>query len=72
MEKKGYRENLELITAAYPGRGALSADEFASFCGVSRQTVMRWKDSGDLAVRQCGRGNKVIIPIQSAARYLAG
>lgn len=73
MEKKGYRENMELLSAAYPGRGALNTGEFATFCGVSTATVRRWADSGELAAVQ-GKGKRkmIVIPIQSAARFLAG
>ena len=72
MEKRGYRENLELISAAYPQRMALTIDEVARFCGVSRMTIMRWKDGGKLGVVQEGPHKKVLIPVQSVARYLAG
>ena len=72
MEKKGYRDNLELISAAFPGRGALTIDQTASFCGVSRMTVTRWKDSGKLTVVQEGPHKKVLIPVQSLARHMAG
>lgn len=72
MEKKGYRENLEKLEKAYPGRGMLTMNEVAAFCGVSRMTVVRWKDSGKLTVQQTGRGKKVLVPAQSLARFCAG
>lgn len=73
MEKSGYRENLELISLAFPGRGALNTEEVASFCGVSAATVRRWVDTGVIGARQeKGQRKKIIIPVQSVARYLAG
>lgn len=73
MEKKGYRENLELLAGAYPGQGALSTQQFAAFCGVSAATVRRWAATGELSVIQ-GKGERkmIVIPVQSAARFLAG
>ena len=73
MEKKGYRENLELLAGAFPGQGALHTKQFAAFCGVSAATVRRWVDAGELAAVQ-GKGERkmIVIPVQSAARFLAG
>lgn len=73
MEKCGYRENLELISGAFPGRGALTTEEVASFCGVSAATVRRWVDAGTIgSCQQKGKRKLIIIPVQSVARYLAG
>lgn len=73
MEKKGYRENLELLAGAYPKKGALSTKQFADFCGVSAATVRRWAATGELSVKQGeGKRKMIVIPVQSAARFLAG
>ena len=73
MEKSGYRENLELIAKAYPGRGALNTEETASYLGISTASVRRLAASGAISVRQDkGVRKKIIIPVDSVARYLAG
>jgi excisionase family DNA binding protein len=71
-EAEGYRDNLELIADFFPKRLALSVDETAEACGVSTKTVRRWIDSGKLNAKQQSGSKKIVIPVQSVARYLAG
>lgn len=71
-EPEGYRDNLGIIADAFPGRVALSVNETAKTCGVSTKTVRRWIDSGKLNAKQQSGSKKIVIPVQSVARYLAG
>lgn len=71
-EAEGYRENLELIAQFFPKRLSLDVEETAVTCGVSTKTVRRWIDAGLITAKQQRGGRKIVIPVQSIARYLAG
>ena len=47
-EKAGFRDTMEALGAAFPGKGALNRTEAARFLGVSPRTVQRWIDTGRL------------------------
>jgi len=47
-EKAAYRDVLEQLSGAFPGRGALKQAEVAQFMGVDARTVRRWVASGRL------------------------
>lgn len=40
-EKKAYRDNLALLTAAFPGVGTISLDQAAAWYGKSKWTLKR-------------------------------
>lgn len=40
-EKEGYRDQLEVVLAAFPAHDLLSPSEVAEFCGCSRRTISR-------------------------------
>lgn len=69
MEKANYRDNIELISGAFPNRSALSIDEVSKSVGCDRRTVTRAIDSGKLPVQRIG--TRVFIPITSVARWLS-
>lgn len=73
MEKKGYREALEMLTMLYPGRMTLSVKEVATATDTSLVTVYEAikRVKNPLPVQRFGR-NKIIIPIPALARWMAG
>lgn len=50
-EKDGYRENLELLNARYPGADMLTINQVAAFTGMTRQTVRQKFPFNDLTRR---------------------
>lgn len=54
-ETKAYREILAQLNAAFPGRGAISLDEAASYYGCSKRTLQRD------ATFPVGAHNKVVL-----------
>ena len=73
-EKQGYRELLELLTAAFPGRATLKVEEAASAIGVHRTTITEAirRRNDPLPAQVVGAGKKnftYIIPITGLARW---
>lgn len=73
MEKQGYRENLELLLALFPGRASISVDEAARVMNVHADTVYHsiHRVRNPLPVQRMG-GHKIIISIPSLARWMCG
>lgn len=70
MEKRGYREALELLMERFPDRVSISVKEAASVLGRSESTVRdAMKKSRDpLPYKKLG--GSVIIPIPQLARWM--
>ena len=62
-EKEGFRDNLERLDEAFPGKELLTQREAAAYCGVCRQTIAKY-------VPAVPGGAK--ISKTSLARYLCG
>lgn len=65
-EKQTYRDNLESLRAAYPGREQITLSEAASYLGVSRRRV-----ASDETFPRRRLGNQDIVVLVNFARWLA-
>ena len=72
-EKNGYRENLELICEAFPGKKMLTVDEVSNYLGCERRTITRLIESGKLVAIDVGTGKNshYRVPIRELARLSA-
>lgn len=72
-EKDGYRENLEFISEAFPGKKMLTVDEVSSYLGCERRTITRLIESGKLVAIDVGTGKNshYRVPIREVARLSA-
>ncbi len=73
-EREGYREMLEILLTAYPGRVALKVEEAAAAIGVHRTTITDAirRRVDPLPAQRIGNGKKYdsyIIPITGLARW---
>lgn len=64
-EKQGYRDVLNLIQTAYPGKDVLTMPETERFVRCDRRTLL--KDAAFPAVKI---GTKYVIAITELARFL--
>ena len=69
-EKEGFREELDRLSARFPGRETISITEACEVVGISRWTLMKDKD---FPAKKPGRGKnaKIVVPIVALARYLS-
>lgn len=72
-EKEGYRENLALLSEAFPGRKMLSVEETADYLGCNRKTITSLIESGKLVAIDIGTGrySHYRVPIREVARLSA-
>lgn len=73
-EREGYREMLEILLTAYPGRVALKVEEAAAVMGVHRTTITDAirRRVDPLPAQKVGNGKKndsFVIPITGLARW---
>ena len=72
MEKKGYRENLQILTDMFPGKIAISVKEAASAIGANQDTVYDAikRKFNPLPAQHLSK-KKIVIPLASFARWLS-
>ena len=72
-EIEGYRENLALISEAFPGKKMLSVDEVADYLGCNRKTITRLIENGKLVAIDVGTGKNshYRVPVRELARLSA-
>ena len=71
MEKKGYREQLEMLKDRFPDRVTISLQETAKVLGVNIKTVYsaRERVKNPLPSIQIAK-NRYIVPITSLAKWM--
>lgn len=70
MEKKGYREALELLVDKFPDRTAISVKEAAATLGRSESSVRDAMKVRNNPLPYKKLGGSVIIPITQLARWM--
>lgn len=71
MEKSGYRENLELLREIFPGKGAITVKETATFLGVAEGTVYSAILRKYNPLPSTKLNGKKLIPIVPLAKWLS-
>lgn len=66
-EKEAYRDVLERIISAFPGRDVLTMKELESYLHSNRSTILQWDE---LPLKKMTNG-KYIIHIAALARALS-
>lgn len=74
-ERQGYRENIELLTRANPGKMFFTVEEVATVMSVDRRTVLKLIKRRNSPLRAvnvgAGKYNVWRVSIQSLADFLA-
>lgn len=70
MEKKGYREALELLCKTFPGRGGISVKEAAMFYGKSEGAIYDAIKSKKNPLPAVKMGGSLVLPITQLARWM--
>lgn len=72
-EKEGYRENLELLGEAFPGKKMLTVEEVSDYLGCDRRTITGLIEKGKLVAVDIGMGkyNVYRVPVREVARLSA-
>ena len=72
-EKEGYRENLELLGEAFPGKKMLTVEEVSAYLGCDRRTITGLIEKGKLVAVDIGMGkyNVYRVPVREGARLSA-
>lgn len=72
-EKQGYRENLEIIGEAFPGKHMLTVEEVSDYLGCDRKTITRLIEKGKLVAIDIGSGKNshYRVPVRELARLSA-
>lgn len=69
IQTEQYRDQLDRLSARFPGREAISISEASSVLGVERRALLRNKTFP--AKRPCGRSNgKIVVPLVSLANWM--
>lgn len=69
-EKEGFREQLDRLSARFPGQETITLKEACDVVGLHRQTLL--SDKSFPAKKPGGAKNaKIVVPIVALARYLS-
>ena len=70
MEKKGYRDTLDILCSRFPGKMALSVNEVASVLGASTSTVYDAVKRRYNPLPSKRLSGKIVVPIPALASWL--
>ena len=70
-EKEGYRDNIELLGEAFPGKKMLTVEEVADYLCCDRRTITGLIEKGKLVAINVGMGkyNVYRVPVREVARF---
>lgn len=72
MEKQGYRENLEMLREAFPGRATITPQEASELMDVNIKTVYSAISRVKKPIPAIPLSRKkIVIPITAFARWLS-